>query len=263
LRDPYAHKRSPIHRLDARVKVIFTLAFVVSLSLTPFRAWPAYILFLALVLSIASVSRLGIRFVLVRAFLALPFVLAALPLIFIGPPPRVPAPFPQDSQILYSPEGLARFASIAIRSWISVQAAILLAATTRFPNLLVALQELRVPSLFVAVVGLMWRYLFVISDEVTRMLRARASRSASAPDARRAGGTVLWRARVAGGMAGSLFVRSIERSERVHAAMLSRGYTGELPPSEDSPLSGADRRTLALGLCVLALLWLLGVLTGG
>jgi cobalt/nickel transport system permease protein len=138
----------------------------------------------------------------------------------------------------------------------------MLAATTRFPDLLVALQQLKVPGLFVAIVGLMWRYLFVLGDEVSRMLRARASRSASAPESR-AGGTLFWRARVTGGMAGSLFVRSVERADRVHAAMLSRGYSQELPASESAPLSGEAKRVLYLGTCLLALLWLLGMLTGG
>jgi cobalt/nickel transport system permease protein len=249
--------------MDARVKMIFTLAFLVFLNLTPFQAWPAYILFLTVALSVASLSRLGIRFVMVRAFVAVPFFVAALPLIFTGPLPRVPVPFLQEYQILYSPEGWGRFVSIAIRSWISVQAAILLAATTRFLDLLTALQQLRVPALFVAIVGLMWRYLFVIGDEVTRMMRARSSRSATAADSRRSGGTLWWRARVTGGMAGSLFVRSIERGDRVHAAMLSRGYTGELPASEARSLSNGDRRILVTGLGLLAILWLLGLFTGG
>lgn len=249
--------------MDARVKIIFTLAFVLSLSLSPFRAWPAYILFLAFILSVTLFSRLGLGFVLKRAFLAIAFILAAFPLIFIGPPPNVNLPVFLGMQVSYSPEGLGRFASIALKSWISIQAAILLAATTRFPDLLAAFHQLKVPKLFVAIIGLMWRYLFVISDEVTRMLRARTSRSATVPGSHHGGGTVFWRAKVTGGMAGSLFLRSLERSDRVYAAMLSRGYTGELPTSEIKPLSGNDRRILGIGLSLLVLLWVLGLLTGG
>ncbi len=245
------------------MKTILTLAFVLFLSLTPFRAWPAYILFLAAILSISLLSRLGLRFVLWRSFLVVPFILAALPLIFTGPPPRVALQLLQGFDVIYSPEGLGRFVSIVVRSWISVQAAILLAATTRFPDLLLAFQHLKVPSLFIAIVGLMWRYMFVISDEATRMLRARTSRSADLPNARHAGGTIRWRARVAGGMAGSLFLRSIERSDRVYSAMLSRGYNGEAPRGDATPLSSRDWQTLILGFCLLALLWMLGLLTGG
>lgn len=263
MRELYTHNRSKIHQMDARVKVIFTLAFVLFLSFTSFGAWPAYILFLALILSIALFSRLGLGFVLKRALLALPFVFAALPLIFIGPPPHVTLPVFQGIQVSYSLDGIARFASIAVKAWISVQAAIMLAATTRFPDLLIALQQLRVPKLFVAIIGLMWRYLFVISEEVTRMLRARTSRSATELGSHHEGGTVFWRARVTGGMAGSLFLRSLERSDRVYAAMLSRGYNGELPVSETQPLTSSNQRFLGLGLSLLVLLWLLGLLTGG
>ena len=263
MRELFAPRRSPVHRLDARVKVVLTLAFILALSLTPYRAWPAYVLFLAASLSLALLSRLGIGFVLRRSLLALPFLLAAAPLVFTGPPPHLAAPLPPGGQVVYSPEGLGRFASIAVRSWIAVQAAVILAATTRFPDLLLALRQLKVPALFVAVIGLLWRYLFVIGDEAARMLRARSSRSATAPGSLRAGGTLYWRAKVAGGMAGSLFVRSLERGERVHAAMLSRGHTGELPTGEATPLPGEARRALVLGLALLALLWLLGLLTGG
>jgi cobalt/nickel transport system permease protein len=249
--------------MDARVKVIFTLAFVLFLSLTPFNTWPAYILFLALIISVTLFSRLGLEFVLRRSLLALPFVLAASPLIFIGQPPHVTLPLFQGIQLTYSLEGVGRFASIALKSWISIQATILLAATTRFPDLLIALQQLRVPKLFIAIFGLMWRYLFVISEEVARMLRARTSRSAVVPGSQHGGGTVFWRARTTGGMAGSLFLRSLERSDRVYAAMLSRGYTGELPASDTQPLSRHNLRILSLGLSLLALLWVLGLITGG
>ena len=72
----------------------------------------------------------------------------------------------------------------------------------------------------------MYRYAFVLSDEVLRLLRARKSRSAQLGD-RKAGGSIPWRARVAGNMAGQLFLRSYERSDRVYNAMLARGYKGE------------------------------------
>jgi cobalt/nickel transport system permease protein len=105
--------------------------------------------------------------------------------------------------------------------------AILLTVTTPFPDLMHGLRHLRVPGLLVAIIGFMYRYLFVLADEATRLLRARAARSA-APAEGRAGGTVVWRARVAGSMVGQLFLRSYERNERVYNAMLARGYQGQL-----------------------------------
>lgn len=263
MQELYTHNRSFVQQIDARVKVIFTLAFVIFLNLTPSGAWPAYILFITFISSLVLLSRLGIGLILKRSLLALPFVLATLPLIIIGPAPQDQITVLNGLQITYSVEGLSRFASISVKSWISVMSAVLLAAITRFPDLLRALEQLKVPKLFVAIIGLMWRYLFVISEEVTRMLRARTSRSAIAPESGHTGGTLLWRARVTGGMAGSLFLRSIERSDRVYAAMLSRGYNGELPSHEKNPLSRKDLLTLVLGIMLLVLLWVLGVLTGG
>ena len=235
MQDLYHNHSSPIHKLDARVKLILTLAFIIFLNLTPVGAWPATILFLTLSISMAIVSRLNLAFLLKRSLIALPFFLAAFPLIFSGKPPTFPIHILPNWIIYYSPAGLQRFITIALKAWISVQAAILLTATTRFPAILTALQQMKLPRLWVTVIGLMWRYLFVITEEVTRMLHARSSRSAAAPGKSKGGGSLLWRARVTGNMAGSLFVRSIERSERVYAAMLARGYDGQLPASRAFP----------------------------
>jgi cobalt/nickel transport system permease protein len=263
LQELYQSRDSMLHALDARVKVLFTLAFIVSLSLSPHGAWPAYVLFFTLVLSMTMISRLGAPVVFKRSLLALPFMLAALPLVFTGPAPRYPLDWFPAVSLQYSPAGLERFASIAIKSWISVQAAILLSATTPFPDLLAALRQLGVPRLLVAVTGLMWRYLFVMIEEATRLLRARSSRSAVPVPGMRTGGSLRWRARVTGGMAGSLFLRSLERSDRVYAAMLARGYNGDPPSFAPAPLTNADRRVLLSGASILAALLFFAFVTGG
>jgi cobalt/nickel transport system permease protein len=234
LRELYAHRDSFIHQRSAKVKVLFTFAFIIFLNLTPHASWSAYL-----------------------------FVLAAIPLVFTGSDLQRTLVLPGGLRIAYSLSGLSRFASIGIKSWISVLVAALLAATTQFTDILKALAGLKVPKLFVAIVGLMWRYLFVITDEVRRMLRARSSRSAFALNGRRAGGSLAWRARVTGGMAGSLLLRSIERSDRVYAAMLSRGYNGVLPAQEVAPLSRQEWWILGLGILLLILFWGLAVFVGG
>jgi len=261
LQDFYRQQASPIHKLDARVKLILALAFIFFLNLTPDGAWPALIIFLTVSFSIAIISHLGIIFVLKRSLIALPFFLAAFPLIFSGKSPHLPLQILPNLTIFYSPAGLQRFITIALKAWISVQAAILLTATTRFTDILTALQQMKLPRLWVTVIGLMWRYLFVISDEVTRMLHARSSRSAAAPGKAKGAGTLFWRARVTGNMAGSLFVRSIERSERVYTAMLARGYDGQLPASSTVPLTNRARLVIATGLLGLLLLWLFSLLS--
>ena len=89
------------------------------------------------------------------------------------------------------------------------------------------------PSIIITIVSMTYRYLFVLTDEAQRMLRARQSRSASAGG--RSGGSVAWRARVTGNMAGSLFVRSLDRSERIYQAMLARGYDGTVASNRRRP----------------------------
>jgi cobalt/nickel transport system permease protein len=123
--------------------------------------------------------------------------------------------------------GLLRFVSIVVRSWLSVQMAILLVAVTEFPKIVHALNHLRVPTIITVIISFLYRYLFVLADEVLRLLRARQARSAAVAG-KSAGGSVMWRARIAGHMAGQLFLRSYERSDRIYNAMLSRGYKGEL-----------------------------------
>ena len=175
--DPYRPRRSPIHRLDPRVKLVLTLAFILTVRAHPAGAWPVYILLFALILSVEVLSELGVAYVLKRAALALPFVLAALPVIFTTPGAALFSLSLGPWTLTASLPGLERFISIALKSWISVQAAIVLAATTPFPDLLVAMRAVRIPRLLVAIFGLMWRYLFVLVDEALRLLRARAARS--------------------------------------------------------------------------------------
>ena len=110
--------------------------------------------------------------------------------------------------------------------------AILLGATTTFPSTLRALEALRVPHLFVLIAGFVYRYLFVVVDEVQRMRAALAAR-AYRPR------TALQAAAV-GRVATALFLRTHARGERVYLAMLSRGYTGSVPALERLSFRAAD-----------------------
>ncbi len=222
--DPFQARYSFVHRLDPRVKAVLTLLYVLAVSLTPHGSWAAFAAFLALVLTAAWAAKLGMGFTLRRSFIALPFMLAALAIPFVTPGPTI-YEIPGLGWTV-SEAGLVRFVTILLRAWLAVQAAILLTATTPFSDLLWGLRSLRLPKALVAVLGFMYRYLFVLVDEALRMIRARAARSpriAGVPKP-----TIGWQARVAGSMVGSLFLRALERSERVFAAMASRGYDGEV-----------------------------------
>jgi cobalt/nickel transport system permease protein len=257
--DPFRPGSSLVHALDPRVKFVLTLVFILTAALTPVGAWPVYILLLTLILGVEILSELGVSYVLKRSVLAAPFVLSALPLLFTvaGTPLVRITPLGWTLSL----EGLERFLSLSFKSWVSVQAAIVMSSTMPFPDLLLAMRALKVPRLLVAVFGLMWRYMFVLADEALRLMRARAARSGSSDQpGRQAGGSLAWRARVTGGMAGNLFLRGFERSDRIYMAMLSRGYDGEVRAFTQPPLRQANWLVLGGGLLMCFLILALGFL---
>ena len=145
-----------------------------------------------------------------------PFVVFALVLPFVATGPRV-----EVAGIGLSRAGLEGGGTLLARATLGVVAAIVLAATTAPRDLLAALERLRLPRVLVAILSFMVRYASVVSGDLQRMRVARESRGYT-------GGRVGHLAAVAAG-AGSLFVRTYERGERVHLAMLARGYTGRMP----------------------------------
>lgn len=254
LLDRYQHSDSLIHRLDPRIKVIIALSFIISNVLLPDGAWLAFVLAWGLILTVSRLANLGTRYVITRSFIALPFALAAVTAIFAVPGRAITEFTIGPWDLVATDAGLIRFVSIVIRSWLSVQVAILLTATTAFPDLMHALHHLRVPSSLVAVISFMYRYLFVLIDEAQRMLRAREARSAALAETTNAGGSLRWRARTAGNMVGQLFLRSYERSERVYAAMVARGYSGQFLTLNPHVLHSSDRIAGVLTVGILLLL---------
>jgi cobalt/nickel transport system permease protein len=226
--DHYQTLDSPIHRLDPRVKVVVTVLFIISNVLLPDGAWLAFAFSWLFVLIVSRMAHLGIKFILTRSLVALPFALAAITAVFSIPGNPVFALQIGPWMLIATDAGLMRFISIMLRSWVSVQMAIILTASTQFPDLIHALRHLKVPDILVSTVSFMYRYLFVLSDETLRLLRAREARSARITAGSKSGGSIIWRAKIAGNMAGQLFLRSYERSERVYNAMLARGYYGTL-----------------------------------
>ncbi len=256
--DPYHGGSSWIHRLDARVKLLLTLAFILIASLTPAGAWIAYALLFAFALGATLVSGLGVGRVQRRALVALPFALAAITVVFSTAGPTLFTLSLGGWQLRATEPGMIRFASILLKSWLSLQMAILLTGSTSFPDLVTAMRALHFPRTLVAIVSFMWRYIFVLVDEVLRLRRAREARSAVRPGLK-SGGRVVWRAKVVGGMAGSLFLRSYERSERIYQAMIARGYQGELRALSVPHLRRSDAVVGIATLLLLATILVLGI----
>ncbi|SET65011.1 cobalt ECF transporter T component CbiQ [Geodermatophilus poikilotrophus] len=210
---------SPVHRLEPHAKVVAVLGFALVAVATPVHAawsWTAYGGYLALVLLAAAVAGVGPGRLARGLAIEVPFVLFALLLPFVAQGPRV-----EVAGIAVSESGLAAAGGLLAKATLSVLAAVVLSATTEPRALLTGLERLRLPSLLVQILMFMIRYADVVGGELRRMRVARESRGFE--------GRNLGALRVLGPAAGSLFIRSYERGERVHLAMLSRGYTGRMP----------------------------------
>jgi cobalt/nickel transport system permease protein len=249
--DRYQEGYSLIHRLDPRVKVSLTFLFILSNLLLPDGAWTGFGLAWCLVLLSSQFSGLGFSYTLKRSLIALPFALAAASVLFALPGTPLAQLTLGPWQLVMTDAGLLRFTSILARSWLSVQVAVLLVATTPFPDLLHALRHLHVPGILISIISFMYRYLFVLSDEALRLIRARQARSAAAPGRGKGGGSLPWRARVTGSMVGQLFLRSYERSDRIYNAMLARGYAGSLLTLNPHQMKDRDWIVLSLSLLIL------------
>jgi cobalt/nickel transport system permease protein len=255
--DRYHDIPSFIHRLDPRVKVIVTVAFIISNALLPDGAWMAFVLSWLFLLAANVVSGLGLGYTFKRSFIALPFALVAVTVLFSIPGKPLSTFHFLMWDLTITDAGLLRFISILVRSWLSVQMAILLVTVTRFPDLIHALEHLRVPAILTTIIAFLYRYLFVLTDEVLRLLRARESRSAAA-SGKRSGGSVVWRARIAGQMAGQLFLRSYERSDRIYNAMVARGYAGQMRTLNPHEMKSGDYLALAYAVIVIFAFQILG-----
>jgi cobalt/nickel transport system permease protein len=212
----YRHGDSAVHRLPAHVKLLALLGFVLVVVATPrerFLAFAAYAVLLALVAAIAHVPP---GFIGKRMVVEVPFVVFAVLLPFVAAGNRV-----EVLGLSLSEDGLLTGWNIVAKGTLGVVASILLAATTDARAILLGLQRLRLPSRMVEIAAFMVRYADVIVSDMQRMRIARESRAFSARH--------LGHLRVVAQGAGALFIRSYERGERVHLAMVSRGYTGRMP----------------------------------
>lgn len=239
---------SPVHRLPAHVELLALLGFVLVVVATPREQVWAFAAYALMLVAVARVARVPAGFVLPRMLVELPFVVFAVLLPLVATGPRVDV-----GGLSLSGPGLWAAWNVLAKGTLGVVASILLAATTEPRDLLVGLQRLRVPDLLVEIAAFMVRYADVVADEMSRMRVARASRAFDAGH--------LGHARVLAQAAGALFVRSYERGERVHLAMLSRGYTGRIPVLDGTDVSPAAWRLAAAlpaaALAVGATAWML------
>lgn len=223
----YRDRPSPVHRLPPQVKIVAAFATVVVVVATPRDAFGAFAGFACLLGVVAALARVPPGWLARRAVVEVPFVLLAVVLPFVegGGTVRV-------AGIEMSVAGLLAGWNIAVKGTLGIVTSLLLAATTTGRDLLLGLERLRMPAQMVQIATFMLRYLEVIAGNARAMRTARLSRCS---DPR-----FLWQARAFAASVGTLFLRSYERGERVHVAMLSRGYTGALPVLVDVRAGGGQ-----------------------
>jgi cobalt/nickel transport system permease protein len=220
--DELARRSSPVHRLEARFKTVGALVLILAVVLLPLeRNWP-FAAFLALLAGLLLLARLPLVPVLRRLAGLAPFVLTAAVLL--------PFSRPGDGTVSASlalggwelrvyRAGLLAAKGVVLKGLLCGGATVLLVSTTPFSGLLRALERMRFPRLLLAVIAFLYRYLFLLQGEFLRLVRAARSRNWEA-------GPLRARLAAAGGIVGSLFLRTYARGERVYTAMLARGYDG-------------------------------------
>ena len=207
---------SPLHRMPSHAKLVGLVLFVLAVVSVPPDRPVALAALLLLAAGILVSTGVAWRHLLPRLAIGLPVVVFAVVLPFVATGPTQAL-----GPLTVSSTGLAAAWSVLAKGLTGVLAAVAFAVTTRPTDLVAGLQRLRAPHLVVLVLSFMVRYLGVVTDELGRMRVARESR------AFRGRGLRAWP--VLASSSGALFIRSYERGERVHLAMLSRGFSGRLP----------------------------------
>ncbi|GLW90784.1 cobalt ECF transporter T component CbiQ [Actinokineospora globicatena] len=227
---------TPVHRMAPQVKVVAAVAGVLCVVSTPRERFWAFGLYLAVLAGVWVLARIPPGWLAKRALIEAPFVVLAFAFPFLAGGPTIDV-----LGVALSEHGLLSGWNIVVKGTLGVLVSLTLAATTTPGELIVGLQRLRVPTMVITIATLMLRYLDVIAAEARRMRIARICRG---HDPR-----FLWQVGATARGIGTLFIRSYERGERVHLAMVSRGWTGAMP-DQGRP---AGRAAWLLGLAPTAL----------
>ncbi len=233
---------SRVQRLDPRTKLILVLGFAIVVVSTPPTRLAAFVAYAGLLSWATAGAGVPVTSVLWRSAAVLPFsALAASWLPFVHAAPAVEL---WGGAVRLSVSGLWLFAGVVMKSLLGAGAAVLLTLTTPMPQLAAALRKLGAPVILVDTLTLTYRYLFVLVEEAGRLRRAAAAR----------GYRPRWlgQALLIGRLVGQLFLRSYERAERVHGAMVQRGYRGSMPTARELAWGVPDVVALAVVLPALA-----------
>ena len=216
-------------RLAPQAKVLATLLFIVAAVSTRRESLWAFVVLGGLVALAAMLVDLALLSLLRRLVIEVPFVAFAFLLPIIGRGERI-----RVLGLHLSRAGLWGGWNVVAKGTLGVAATVVLTQSTTVPDLLRGLDRLKMPKLLTAIAGFMVRYADVLRGESERMRIARISRGDNP--------RWIWQVKALASGSGALFVRSYERGERVHLAMQSRGFVGEMPDLDERRAGAADWR---------------------
>jgi cobalt/nickel transport system permease protein len=227
--DRWSRGSSPLHRRDARAKIIAVLAFLIVLATAHRSFIPLALAYFVVLMAAGLVAGLPVFAVLKRAAVVLPFtaVFAAIS-VAAGEPMRA--------------------AVLVVKSYLSALAVLMLVSTTPLSELLRGMECMGVPRYLLMVVQFLHRYLFVISEEAQHMRVAAQAKSGSMRRALFHGS----RFSAAAGALGVLFARSYGHAEGVYQAMLARGFQGHFRTFANPVFRKADAVFVLAALALLA-----------
>jgi cobalt/nickel transport system permease protein len=207
--DRFSRGSTICHRLPATWKLGLTLAVIVIAVSLPFSLWPIHGCLACLVFVGHSLARIPVGYLVRRVAWLLPFVLGLAASVALS-----------RSSVASAATAWSIAGAIIVRSSLAFLAALWLVHVTPFDELLATLRRLHVPVLLISLMSFLYRYSFVLLDELDKMRTARKARSFGA-----AGWRSRWKTN--GQLVGSLLIRALDRGERVHGAMCARGWNGE------------------------------------
>ena len=204
--DRYGRSASVCHRLPPLLKLGLAVAVIVGGVGIPIEHWPVFGVLGCVVFVGHSLAQIPMKFLLKRLSIFLPLlVLMAISL-----------PLSQGFQ-----RGWEVMLTIVFRGTLAFLASLWLVNVMPFEQLLVTLRRIGMPAVLVAILAFMYRYVFVVWDELDKLRTAHRARSF--------GRASLWfRWKILAQTIGMLLIRSLERAERIHGAMCARGWDGEV-----------------------------------
>jgi cobalt/nickel transport system permease protein len=211
--DRYAALDSPLYNLEPRTKLLVFASLIVAVLSIPMGSGSLFFVYFFATAILMGVSQVPLGYIVGRTLVILPFIVLA----------SLAVPW----------KGYAGLGILFVRAILCLMLLILLTNTTRFVELLRGLRKFGCPQILVMNLGFLYRYLFVLTEEAMRMKQAR--------DCRRVGKAPFKEEmKLLSSMLGTLLIRSFERAERMHSAMLSRGYTGDFPVVSPKRISWHD-----------------------